>query len=159
MRKKGETPHPCFPGVYGLRVWPLFCLFANAGSDTQCLTCVPDCAESKPLMPKSLPACFAFLLLPAVLLCAQTAKVSGSITDTTGRPISGAVIRLNNFARNTISDGLGSFQLSVPANRNNLLSVKHLGFKGQEMFLLMKPGENRQVNFRLAAETRQLSEV
>ncbi len=110
-------------------------------------------------MPKPLFACFAFLLLPAVLLCAQTAKVSGSVTDTTGRPVSGAVIRLNNSAKTATTDSLGFFQLPVPANKNTYLTIKHLGFKAQEMFLLLQPGESRQINFRLAAETRQLSEV
>ena len=110
-------------------------------------------------MPKIFLPSFVFLFLQAVSLFAQTASISGTVADSTGKSVSGAVIRLNNFAKTATTDNLGFFQLPVPANRNNLLSVKHLGFKAQEMFLLLQPGESRQINFRLAAETRQLSEV
>ncbi|MEI6946360.1 TonB-dependent receptor [Paraflavisolibacter sp. H34] len=82
-----------------------------------------------------LPKCLCALLLLA-LLCgpaaAQPRVVSGTVTDPTGSPLSGATVNIRGQKVATTTDSLGRFSLSLPAGSHQL-TVSFVGMETQDL--------------------------
>ena len=77
----------------------------------------------------------AFLLLPATSLHGQTTgRIQGSVIDlSTGQPLAGVLIRIDNLDRSTFSTETGRFVLAgLPAGRHDV-RVELVGFKALEL--------------------------
>ncbi|MFZ4726957.1 MAG: carboxypeptidase-like regulatory domain-containing protein, partial [Paludibacter sp.] len=66
----------------------------------------------------------------------QTAakKISGKVTDEKGEPILGATVLVKGFSTGTITNAMGAFSLTLPANAKTL-SLSYIGYKSQEIIV------------------------
>lgn len=103
-----------------------------------------------------------FLVLLLMLWCmtlvpaahAQTAEMSGTVTDSRGNAIAGASIReIGTAARSTISDSKGKFTLHVAPDA--VLEIRHIGYKTQEVSVAGRSG----VTVRLQEDVLWVDEV
>ncbi len=77
----------------------------------------------------------AFLFLPSTPLSGQTTgRIQGSVIDlSTGQPLAGVLIRIDNLDRSTLSSETGRFVLAgLPAGRHDV-SVELVGFRALEL--------------------------
>ena len=72
----------------------------------------------------------AFLLLPTSLSGQTTGRIQGSVIDlSTGQPLAGVLIRIENLDRSTLSLESGRFVLAgLPAGRHDV-TVELVGFR------------------------------
>ncbi|MBC7947100.1 MAG: TonB-dependent receptor [Chitinophagaceae bacterium] len=76
-----------------------------------------------------------FLLLSAHFSQAQNNfKVSGKITDDSGKPVDGATVQVKGTSTATATKTDGSFELMVPSERS-VLVISHVGFLDRELAL------------------------
>jgi TonB-linked SusC/RagA family outer membrane protein len=73
---------------------------------------------------------FVFLLVPA-LLWAQVRTVAGTVTDDTGKPVSGASVTIKNASTGTATDDEGKF--SIQAATGNVLVISSVNYEPQEI--------------------------
>ena len=97
------------------------------------------------------------LLLPAPAAAAQTdtARIQGTVTDTTGAAIPAAAITVTNLKTGALfktrSDGAGNFTVSaLPAGKYKV-DVQIAGFQGQVQDFSLAVSQVRTINFKLAA--------
>jgi hypothetical protein len=115
----------------------------------------------------------ALLAVGAVLLAASltsrafaqapatpTSKLVGTITDTSGLPLSRAEIWLMpGNALRTISNDSGKFELpGLPAG-SITLGVRRLGYESATFTAVLKPGKTHRATFPLAPSAQSLAEV
>jgi len=95
------------------------------------------------------------LLLISGALLAQTAAVSGKITDITGTPIPNATIRVksNRSAAGTSADGQGTFTLRLAPNAELIVSA--IGYDIKEI----KIGSSTSLTIVLNTDTKSLREM
>ncbi len=99
------------------------------------------------------------IMIVAALFCAlslysQTKSVSGKVTDATGNPVSGAVVKVKGGTNTTTADSSGRFSLSN-VKSGDVLVFSHIGFAGFEETI----GSSDQVNIILAPSAASLNEV
>src|SRR5215203_5645741 len=81
-----------------------------------------------------------FYQLVVLLLCtlsssklfAQEKRISGTITDDNGAPLSGATVSVKNSSLATLTDATGQFTLSVPSSAK-VVVVSYVGMQSQEV--------------------------
>lgn len=83
-------------------------------------------------MPKVLYILTALLFLSVAHSKAQT--IEGTITDSTGKPLAFATIKLGNTKQGLMADLKGKFQLK-PNATYNFITITHLGFKSRRIDL------------------------
>jgi TonB-linked SusC/RagA family outer membrane protein len=94
------------------------------------------------------------LLLTAINVVAQTAKVSGTIiNERTSAPASGATITVKNTNRFTVSDEKGKF--TIDASPGNVLVITMIGFQATETVV----GNNSTIEVKLRETVLQLDDV
>ena len=101
-----------------------------------------------------------FLLCPFLLLCtaqalrAQTKRVTGTVRDDKGAPVQGASVGLKNSTTGTLTDSVGHFALSVPADARTLV-ISSVGFTSADVTL----GAGGVLSITLRSESASLSDV
>lgn len=97
-------------------------------------------------------------VLTAILvpLCAhaQTTGISGTVTDTNGEPVIGAVVRLSGTNTGTATDEQGDFTIDTDV-RNPVIEISSLGYKTQIVTL----GGRTSIDIVLEEDTSYLDEV
>jgi len=96
----------------------------------------------------------AGLILLPVCAFAHSFQVSGTVSDPSDRPVSGASVELldatGSVRSRSITDSTGSFQLSLGSEGEYQLIVKAAGFQNASKKLLISAAEGRQkIHFRL----------
>ena len=81
-------------------------------------------------------------------------KVTGTIKDERGEPVTGATIEIKGTKTKTITDIDGRFSVNVPAHATSLV-VSYLGYMPQEIALQGRSN----VNVELQPESSELNEV
>ena len=81
-------------------------------------------------------------------------KVTGTIKDERGEPVTGATIEIKGTKTKTITDIDGRFSVNVPAHATTLV-VSYLGYTPQEVALQGRSN----VNVELQPESSELNEV
>lgn len=81
-------------------------------------------------------------------------QISGVVIDSKGLPLPGVTVSIKGTTNGTITDGEGTFTISVPADTRSL-SFSFVGMKSQEIAITGKT----TVNIVMKEETVQLSEV
>ena len=84
----------------------------------------------------------------------QIFKVTGKVTDDTGKPVSGATVAVkgSTIATATTTDGL--FELNIPSG-NSVLVITSVGFAGQEIAV----NNRHEVNISMVNLAASLSDV
>ena len=96
----------------------------------------------------SIAASLIFTLIAGAAL-AQTGIVSGTVTDSTGAPVSGAEVRINGTPLHVMSDDLGRYELrGVPAGTHTIRFLM-LGFKATTRTVTLDAGGTATVNVEL----------
>ncbi|MBO4372026.1 MAG: TonB-dependent receptor plug domain-containing protein, partial [Bacteroidales bacterium] len=94
------------------------------------------------------------LMLMATSIFAQTVKISGTVKDSEGEPIIGAVVMERGANNGTIADIDGKYTLDV--QQGATLECSMIGYVAQRLTLI----ENQTVyNFELQEDTKNLEEV
>ena len=86
------------------------------------------------------------------------AVLSGTITDSAGKPMEGANISLFGLPVGTMSGADGKYSLSVPAGQIKII-FSYAGLKTDSFDLKLKAGEKRTINRTMKSSTTQLPEV
>src|SRR6058998_3944863 len=80
---------------------------------------------------------------------AQSGTVSGTVTDSTGAPVSGAEVRVDGTMIHGLTDGQGRFTLSgVPAGSQTIRALL-LGYKSARRSVTVEAGATITVDIRL----------
>ena len=91
---------------------------------------------------------------------APTAKLVGTITDTSGVPLSRAEIWLiAGGALRTISNDSGKFELPGLPSGSITLGVRRLGYESATFTAVLKPGKTHRATFPLSPSAQSLAEV
>src|SRR5215203_931995 len=91
--------------------------------------------------------------LSSSILFAQEKKISGTITDDKGDPLSGATVSVKNSSVATLTDATGQFTLSVPSNAR-VVVVSYVGMQSQEASI-----SGNAIKLRLAPSSSTLTDV
>jgi hypothetical protein len=106
-------------------------------------------------MPKHLSSIFFFLLGFACHSFGQS--VSGTVTDTSGKPLAFATIKLGDTKQGLMADLKGKFQVKLNGNYS-FITISHLGYKTQKIDL-GNTNNNEQLAIRLEPSPANLEEV
>ena len=102
------------------------------------------------------PAMLIVACICTLSLFAQTAKISGTVTDSNGETVIGAnIVEKGTDNNGTVTDIKGNFSLSV-AN-NAVLQVSYIGYVTQEVSVLS--AENGHLVITMIEDTKSLDEV
>ena len=91
--------------------------------------------------------------MPAAHLVAQSKKVSGTVRDDKGAPLSGASVMISGSAKGTTTDGAGKFSLDVSEGSTLVVSMS-----GHETQRISVRGKNN-LDINLPLESASLNEV
>ena len=86
---------------------------------------------------------------------AQSATVSGKITDETGAALPGVTVLLKGSSTGTNSDNAGAYSLQVPDAAAGVLVFSYVGYKSQEMAI----GGRGRIDLKLALDAKALGDV
>ncbi|MBI4513891.1 MAG: TonB-dependent receptor [Gemmatimonadetes bacterium] len=88
-------------------------------------------------------------LLNTLPLAAQTGTISGSVTDSAGNPLAGAVIRVEGLFLSATSNANGRYRLTAVPAGTHTLRVRLLGYQASSRNVTVGPGEVVESNFTL----------
>ncbi|HZF65256.1 MAG TPA: SusC/RagA family TonB-linked outer membrane protein [Chitinophagaceae bacterium] len=94
-----------------------------------------------------------FFLSICFSLSAFAQTISGTVTDATGKPLSGVTVQVKNTPRATVTSESGSFQIN--AGSTDVLVFSYVGYNNQEVAL----SGRTSLNVSLAEGTRSMDEV
>ncbi|WP_108423616.1 SusC/RagA family TonB-linked outer membrane protein [Flagellimonas amoyensis] len=94
-----------------------------------------------------------FVLSTTTVLAQNTIKVSGSVTDTSGTPIPGVSIIVQNTTNGTTTDFDGNYVIDAASNAT--LEFRYLGFVNQTVAI----NGRSTISVQLAEDTQELDEV
>ena len=86
---------------------------------------------------------------------AQTVNVTGTIKDTEGEPIPGAVVMVKGTGDGAVANIDGKFLIAVNPGMKPVLVISSVGFRTQEI----KPGDRTQVDVTLEEDRELLDEA
>ncbi|WP_241664733.1 SusC/RagA family TonB-linked outer membrane protein [Seonamhaeicola maritimus] len=98
-------------------------------------------------------ALLGFFFFSALLMQAQTIKVTGVVTDETNMPLIGANVLVKGTSNGAVTDFDGNYAISV--NQGEVLIFSSLGFQTKEVTV----GANSTINVQLAEDAQALDEV
>ncbi|QDW24848.1 TonB-dependent receptor [Pedobacter sp. KBS0701] len=81
-------------------------------------------------------------------------EVRGTVTDTTGRPVPGAIVQLKGTALAVVTDNAGIYTIKVP-NDNDILIFKSIGYDTREIAV----SGRKIIDVRLRESVSQLDEM
>ncbi len=101
----------------------------------------------------------AFLLLFPLLLTAQTATLSGRITDEQGAPVAFASVAVLGTKLGTLAEEDGTFLLEAIPPGEQEVRISALGYTNSTLRLDLKAGQNADLVFVLAANSTTLDDI
>jgi hypothetical protein len=99
------------------------------------------------------------LLLGCINALAQTATVSGKVTDEKGRELDPVTIVIQGTTTGTTTDTKGMYSLEVAASQEVTLVFSYNGFTTDKYALTLTPGEKRTLDVKLKKTNKELKEV
>jgi TonB-dependent starch-binding outer membrane protein SusC len=100
------------------------------------------------------PCALLFLQLIFFTSFAQDRTVSGSVSSTTGQPLSGATVSAKGTNATTSTDNAGNFKLTVPQSARSL-TISYVGHTGQDVSI----PSSGIISIQLEATISRLDEV
>ena len=116
---------------------------------------------SKMLMKTKLLLLSLFLYVGNLMVIAQNATITGTITDSETKDfLIGTTITLkdSNKERGTISDANGHYTLYVPKGKHTII-FSFIGYKSQEISVDLKANEAKELNITMSPDSKLLTEV
>ncbi len=106
-------------------------------------------------------ALFILSILYAIGIQSQnTSILSGNIVNSSnGNPIENAEIYLTGLEIKDFSDTQGFFKFTKLSENNYTIVVKHIGFEGFSMEVLLKTGEHKKLDIELNPNPQNLDEI
>jgi len=102
---------------------------------------------------------FLLMVLFASPLSAQTASITGKVTDSNGLPLFGANIRIKNTGFGVATDEQGNYTLAgVPAGNTKIIATL-IGFSRFESQIMAQEGSEVTLNIELLEDVLSLREV
>lgn len=82
-----------------------------------------------------LPLLLCWILTTAALFTRAQGPViiKGNVTDSSGQPVTGAVIQVKNGKASTVTDNKGEFRLTIPAGASSVITITHASFDNKEI--------------------------
>lgn len=100
-----------------------------------------------------------FFLIPLLLTAQKEGFISGKITDEDGNAVPNANISIEGTSQGTISTSEGTFQLSIPAGQEVILTISCIGFVTEKIKVDVKEGEKKYIRRKLTASVTELQSV
>jgi hypothetical protein len=99
---------------------------------------------------------------PKPTIAAQQYSISGTVTDEKGKPVSGALVRAEEWRRETITDSTGAYHLRLTTQTYSYTDTVHvnasfIGYKAAGK--PVRPAEAAVINLVLTGDTYVLNEV
>jgi TonB-dependent starch-binding outer membrane protein SusC len=102
----------------------------------------------------------ALLLVTPPGLAAQAAgTISGTITGTNGRPLSGAAIAVAGTSRGSQSDAQGHFTITAVPTGSRTVRASFAGYSEATRTITVAAGQSATVNIQLAVQAVRLEEI
>ena len=98
----------------------------------------------------------SFFFLQSVY--AQEGNVSGTLTDSTGKPLEGASIAVYGKPIGTATDAAGRYSLNVPAQQLKII-FSYAGLKTDTFNIKLKSGEKKIIDLKFKSAVRELPTV
>ena len=96
--------------------------------------------------------------MQVVIAQKNTARVQGTVTDTTDAPLGAAAITVRSLDTGNLfktrSDGAGDFMVSALQAGNYKIGVRVAGFQDQVQEFKLTDSEVRTIRFKLTAKSR-----
>lgn len=102
---------------------------------------------------------FAFTISGLFSYGQETATVYGKIIDSLGVPMESVTIAIAGTSSGVSSKKDGSYQLTIPANKDVIISYSFISFKSKTEKFNLKPGERKQYSPTLKIKSTQLGQV
>ncbi len=100
-----------------------------------------------------------FRCLPALAYLQESPVVYGQITSAGGDPVFLANIAILGTPHGTVTNEKGIYELIVPADEDLILVISYLGYRQEEVSLMLSPGERLELNRVLEETMQDLDEV
>lgn len=115
-------------------------------------------SSSRPWLWKLLTAA-VLLTSPGPLLAQATGRITGSVTNDAGQPLTGANVVVVGTNIGTLTDGSGNFTLvGVPAGQHTL-RASLIGYQEQTVSVTVAAGQTATASFRLSTQAIALEEI
>lgn len=99
------------------------------------------------------------LLLSCIGAWAQTATVTGKVTDEKGRELDPVTIVIQGTTTGTTTDANGMYNLELAASQEVVLVFSYNGYSIDKYALTLTPGEKRVLDVKLKKTNKELKEV
>ncbi len=97
---------------------------------------------------------FLCMVLSVLHLNAQNRTITGKVTDTDGKPVSGASVLVKGTNKGVSADEQGAFSITTPATTKTLI-ISGIGFASREVTV----GTNIVINVTLVSSDKNLEEI
>ena len=103
---------------------------------------------------------FLILFTYVNILFAQTGSLTGSVSDSaTNQKLVGVNIAVNESYFNTTTNLSGNFVINKIPTGNYTLTISHIGYKTEHIYVQIKPGENTNLKWELSTSPIYTGEV
>ena len=75
----------------------------------------------------------SFLLFSSVSLMAQTRVIEGRVLNSSNVPMSGVTVNLKGTKTNVVTDGNGSYKITVPGDQTVTLKISFVGYQSADI--------------------------
>src|SRR6056297_1971785 len=100
------------------------------------------------------------IFLISLSLQAQTATISGKITDSTnGDPLPGAAVVIKGTTLGTATSLQGEYMLRLFDMGEQTVEVHYIGYNRADQNITIRDGDNMIVDFQLEPQTTELGEI
>jgi iron complex outermembrane receptor protein len=96
---------------------------------------------------------------PSVVTAQGLAVIGGSVRDTAGRPLAGAVVAAPGTARSTTTDAAGRYRLAPVGPGLILVEARMLGHRPARDSVTLSAGDSARIDFVLAPSPLEISPV
>jgi iron complex outermembrane receptor protein len=97
--------------------------------------------------------------LPTVVAAQQPAVVIGTVRDTTGRPLAGAVVAAHGTARAATTDTAGRYRLAPLGPGRVVVEARMLGHRPARDSVTLSVGDSARIDFALAPSPLEVAPV
>ncbi len=97
------------------------------------------------------------LIITNYIFAQESATVYGKITDHDGKPIELVNIAIMGLPGGTTTNNEGKYELLVPVNKEIKIVASFVGYKTQQITLILNPGIRKNINFTLQTTSTELN--
>lgn len=99
-----------------------------------------------------------FALISPLYALSQQAKITGTISDSLGKPLYGVTVAVFGKPAGTTTNDVGFYSLTVPANEPLKIVFTYTGMKSDTTVVRLEAGEEKTINHTLRRTIYQIKE-